>query len=82
MDKVAKYFLRTDSGGPWQKHNQRPRRWATTCRQNYHIMMTDGTWNGSGASSPPPMPMSMVRTVVMTAADGRTYQYKNDGVCI
>lgn len=79
MDKVGKYFLRTDSGGPWQNTINDPDSGQATCRQNYHIMMTDGTWNGSGASSPANANVDGTNGSVMTAADGRTYQYKTTG---
>lgn len=45
---VGVYFERTDSRGPW---NDRPGELAGgdqagACRQSFHIMMTDGFWNG------------------------------------
>lgn len=54
VDQVGRYFTRTDIDGPWQNI---PGTGSTatdqaTCRQNYHILMTDGYWNGSGAPSP------------------------------
>lgn len=54
VDQVGQYFTRTDVNGPWQNI---PGTGSTatdqaTCRQNYHILMTDGYWNGSGAPSP------------------------------
>lgn len=49
-DDVGQYFRRIDNAGPW---GQTPgssgagSQWA--CRQNYHILMTDGYWNvGAG----------------------------------
>lgn len=54
VDEVGQYFTRTDVNGPWQNI---PGTGSTstdqaTCRQNYHILMTDGYWNGSAAVSP------------------------------
>ena len=54
VDQVGQYFTRTDVNGPWQNI---PGTGSTatdqaTCRQNYHILMTDGYWNGSAAPSP------------------------------
>lgn len=45
MDDVGKYFSRTDDAGPWGPAPQ------LSCRQNYHVLMTDGYWNGAAAST-------------------------------
>ncbi|WMW79775.1 PilC/PilY family type IV pilus protein [Undibacterium cyanobacteriorum] len=79
MDKVGRYFLRTDSGGPWQNTINDSASGQASCRQNYHIMMTDGTWNGNSASAPANGNVDGTNGSVMTAADGRTFQYKTTG---
>ncbi|MFK7963744.1 MAG: pilus assembly protein [Burkholderiaceae bacterium] len=52
MDQVGRYFERTDNAGPWAEvpggndssdHLQ--------CRKSYHILMSDGYWNGTQAST-------------------------------
>jgi type IV pilus assembly protein PilY1 len=50
MDDVGKYFQRQDDNGPWSTHpgnGQGADQLA--CRKAYHIMMSDGYWNGSSA---------------------------------
>lgn len=53
LDDVGKYFMRTDNAGPW---GDTPGSSTSTtphayCRQNYTVLMTDGYWNGTGAST-------------------------------
>lgn len=80
MDKVGKYFQRTDIGGPWQNTiNSGGVNDQASCRQNYHILMTDGTWNGSGASGGPELNVDGTNGSTMTAADGRRYRYRTTG---
>ncbi len=51
LDQVGQYFTRTDVNGPWQNVIGNSTSGQFTCRQNFHILMTDGYWNGSGAGS-------------------------------
>lgn len=48
MDYVGRYYMRSDNEGPWSDIpgtvNTTP---DSACRQSYHILMTDGYWNGS-----------------------------------
>ncbi|MEE4202511.1 MAG: hypothetical protein V2I45_02695, partial [Halieaceae bacterium] len=51
-NSVGEYFQRTDNRGPW---NDRPGEFAGTddagaCRQSFHILMSDGFWNGPNPS--------------------------------
>lgn len=51
-DNVGRYFERSDNRGPW---NDLPGLLdgtddAGACRQSFHIMMTDGFWNGPNPS--------------------------------
>ena len=53
-DDVGKYFQRTGGGNPWAED---PSNLASagkeyTCRKSFHILSTDGFWNGTAASSP------------------------------
>ncbi|MEJ5211079.1 MAG: PilC/PilY family type IV pilus protein [Burkholderiales bacterium] len=53
LDDVGKYFMRTDNAGPW---GDNPGSSTSTtphayCRQNYTVLMTDGYWNSTGAST-------------------------------
>ncbi|MDI9239894.1 PilC/PilY family type IV pilus protein [Lysobacter sp. LF1] len=51
-DVIGKYFARSDSRGPW---SDTPGTTSTSpqvsCRANYHILMTDGYWNGNAGRS-------------------------------
>jgi type IV pilus assembly protein PilY1 len=71
---VGNYFERSDSRGPW---NDQPGVFAGSddsgaCRQSFHIMMTDGFWNGPN----PSMGNSdNAAGPVITSPDGTSYQY-------
>lgn len=51
VDKVGKYFQRTDDKGPWGENPGSTGGTQHSCRQNYNILMTDGYWNDSTAPS-------------------------------
>lgn len=51
LDDVGQYFSRTDERGPWSTTPGVAGGTDLTCRQSYSIMMTDGYWNGSAAST-------------------------------
>jgi len=40
---IEQYFRRTDPAGPWGPEIGADQ---SSCRQNFHILMTDGFWNG------------------------------------
>ncbi|SFP82100.1 type IV pilus assembly protein PilY1 [Nitrosomonas cryotolerans] len=46
MDDVGQYFQRTDDKGPWSDTPGDKGGEQHECRQNYHILMTDGYWTG------------------------------------
>ncbi len=52
MDDVGQYFSRADNKGPWGadpgKEDSSPH---ASCRRSIHLLMTDGMWNGDGAST-------------------------------
>ncbi|PPE66888.1 pilus assembly protein [Caldimonas caldifontis] len=55
MDDVGQYFSRADNRGPWGNTPGTDDGVAATshlqCRRSYHILMTDGYWNGDAAST-------------------------------
>lgn len=55
MDDIGKYYQRTDNRGPWGNTPGTDDGVAVTthlqCRKSYHILMTDGFWNGDPASN-------------------------------
>ncbi|MGH1360961.1 MAG: pilus assembly protein [Burkholderiaceae bacterium] len=51
MGEVGKYFQRSDNRGPWGEDPGTNDSTAhLECRKSYHILMSDGYWNGSQAS--------------------------------
>ena len=52
MDNVGKYFLGTTTASPWAEDTSKLAGSADSCRRSFHILSTDGFWNGSDASSP------------------------------
>jgi len=47
MDGVGKYLMRNDDQGPWSDTPGQNGGVQPICRQNYHILMTDGYWSDS-----------------------------------
>lgn len=47
MDGVGKYLMRNDDKGPWSDTPGQNGGVQPICRQNYHILMTDGYWSDS-----------------------------------
>lgn len=47
---IGDYLKRTDEKGPWSTTPGENGGTQPVCRQNYHILMTDGTWSGSDPS--------------------------------
>lgn len=49
MDAVGQYYSRTDSRGPYTDNPSITNTVANnkTCRRSYHLMVTDGYWNGT-----------------------------------
>ena len=50
MQSAGNYLMRTDDKGPWSDTPGQNGGNQAVCRQNYHILMTDGTWNGPSPS--------------------------------
>lgn len=49
MDDIGQYFSRTDNRGPWGANPGSVVGTQLSCRQNFHILMTDGYWNDGTA---------------------------------
>jgi type IV pilus assembly protein PilY1 len=45
MDDVGQYFSRSDDRGPWSSTPGSTGGTEASCRQNYHILTTDGYWS-------------------------------------
>lgn len=52
LDNVGQYFTRADNRGPWGANpgidDKSPH---SACRRSFHVMMTDGMWNGGPAAT-------------------------------
>lgn len=76
VDQVGQYFMtKTGVTGPWQNTIGDSASGQATCRQNYHILMTDGYWNGGAAASTRRLDYDSRSGAVMTRPDGTTWQY-------
>jgi type IV pilus assembly protein PilY1 len=51
-DDVGRYFRRADDRGPWGANPGVGGGTQVSCRQNFHVMITDGYWNNPAASTP------------------------------
>lgn len=47
IDNVGRYFMRADDQGPWGQTPGSAGGTQYACRQNYHILVTDGYWSDS-----------------------------------
>lgn len=50
VQSAGEYLRRTDDKGPWSDTPGQSGGTQPACRQNYHILMTDGFWNGANPS--------------------------------
>jgi len=77
MDQVGQYFERSDDAGPWaevpggnstEDHLQ--------CRKSYHILMSDGYWNGTQATTAAARAnVDNTTGPLITGGGGVSYQY-------
>ncbi len=74
--RVGEYFKRTDFGGPWANTVNDSSRGQATCRQNYHILMTDGYWTNANRGRGN---VDGTDGVTKTAANGDTFKYTTTG---
>jgi type IV pilus assembly protein PilY1 len=78
MGDVGEYFSRADNAGPWGAtpgiNDPTPH---LACRRSFHILMTDGRWNGDQASNIAARSNvdNTVATTVITNPYGSTFQY-------
>lgn len=83
MDEVGKYFSITNASGPWSDApgngvlTNTTEVWGkqASCRRSYHVLMTDGYWNGAGASRSGDIDSTATTTTIAKNEDGRTYTY-------
>ncbi len=75
-DDVGVYFSRADAQGPWGANPGAGGGTQYSCRQNYHILTTDGYWNDAGASTAGARAnVDNTSGAVITRTDGTTFQY-------
>ncbi|QHS09185.1 PilC/PilY family type IV pilus protein [Sinimarinibacterium sp. NLF-5-8] len=71
MDDVGRYYTRTDNKGPWgNTPGTDDRAPQLECRKSYHILMTDGYWNGDAASGSHPTGLSQTGGAPTGNVDG------------
>lgn len=77
MDDVGQYFSRSDALGPWADVPGTGSAGSQlSCRRNFHVLMTDGIWNGGAANT-----LGADSDVDNTAGDlitgpgGKSFQY-------
>lgn len=80
VDKVGKYFQRDDSGNPWAEDPASASIGTEyACRRSFHILSTDGFWNGSGATSPANGNNDAFSGTTPAKPDGTTFTYSDTG---
>lgn len=81
MDDVGRYFTLKDSKGPWGKDpgiGTEAQTSHLSCRKSYHILMTDGYWNGAAATVNSTNWDGITGTTIADNSKDRTYQYRPD----
>lgn len=78
MDDVGQYFSYTDSRGPW---GEMPGTATTSapvaCRRSFHVLMTDGGWNGEQSSTAASRAnVDNVAGPVIPGINSQSYQYQ------
>ncbi len=78
MGDVGEYYSRTDNKGPWGAVPGTDDSTAhLACRRSFHILMTDGLWNGDEATNTAARANvdGTTATSVITGASGQTFRY-------
>lgn len=76
MDDIGKYYEWTGDAGPWGEYPGIGGGTQLACRSSYHILMTDGYWNSTAASTVAAQAnVDGADGPVISAPDGSTYQY-------
>ncbi|NIP73106.1 MAG: pilus assembly protein PilY [Gammaproteobacteria bacterium] len=80
LDDIGQYFQRTDDSGPWAATPGTSNGTAhLTCRQSYNVLMSDGYWNGSAASTADARAnVDNSSGPALSDPQGNTYQYTPD----
>jgi type IV pilus assembly protein PilY1 len=78
VDKVGKYFQRDDVGNPWAE-NPASAAIGTeyACRRSFHILSTDGFWNGNAASGSANNNNDQFSGATPAKPDGTTFTYSD-----
>jgi type IV pilus assembly protein PilY1 len=77
LDDVGQYFSRTDKRGPWAEFPGSSLGTEYACRKTFHILMTDGYWNGGAATTAGASDADNVDgPVIINPKNNATYQYK------
>ncbi len=71
-EAVGEYFSRTDNRGPWSSTPGSAGGDDLACRQSFHILMSDGFWNGA---DPGVGNADNTNGPVHTSPEGDTFQY-------
>jgi type IV pilus assembly protein PilY1 len=81
MDDVGQYFSIPGKNGPWAEKPGVSAGEILSCRKSYHILMTDGLWNGEDASTADARNADSVDgpAHVNPKAPHETLQYKANG---
>jgi len=77
LDGVGQYFMRSDSAGPWGAmpgSGTEPSSDHLGCRRSFHLLMTDGVWNGADAQTSVGDADNTAGPVI-GGPGGQTYQY-------
>ena len=69
---VGEYFSRTDNRGPWNETPGSGGGQDLACRQSFHVLMTDGFWNGG---NPAVGNSDNTAGPAITGPDSQSYQY-------
>lgn len=79
MDNVGKYFQRSDIGNPWAEDPTSTTTVGTeyACRRSFHILSTDGFWNGAGATAPANADNDSFSGFTPSKPDGTKYTYSD-----
>ncbi|RYF55407.1 MAG: hypothetical protein EOO27_21175 [Comamonadaceae bacterium] len=77
MNDVGQYFSRVDKKGPWSDTpGTLSARADLSCRRSFHLLMTDGVWNGDGASTvEATADVDSTSGPLITGPDGQSFQY-------
>lgn len=76
IDEVGQYFRNRTVNGPWQtQYGIGATTTQLSCRQNYHILMTDGYWNGTAAGGGRTLNYDGTAGTTVTGPNGATYTY-------